>query len=268
MADLRPIGVFDSGLGGLSVLSQIHKMLPGESTLYLGDLARLPYGSKCSETVIRYSLNNARTLMAKAPIKMLVVACGTASTHALSILRETLPIPVIGIIDAAAEQVAKSKLSRVALLATQSTIEARNFERTIYDAGFKGQLVPVACPLFVPIVEEGFVRGPIAASIANHYLGFLPTDTDAILLGCTHYPALKPLMENMVPKSIKWIDCGHGVAERVAHILQEQKIAAPSNQVAKHEYLVTDAANRFVTFSEIFLDNRILPSQVELVDVA
>lgn len=267
MSDKRAIGVFDSGLGGLTVLSSIHKILPGESTIYLGDLARVPYGTKSSQTVVRYALNSAKALLALGQIKMLVVACSTATAHALDALQDALSIPVIGTIEPASQAALSHKIQKVAVLATPATVQSRAFEAALRKNGFSGEIYQQACPLFVPIVEEGMVAGPIAAMIAGHYLGFLPTDVDAVVLGCTHYPALAPLLKGMMPPSVRWIDSNEATAKAAEKLLRERGMLNDNNFVPERKYFVTDAASRLEQLSELFLHKRIERSQVELIDL-
>lgn len=268
MSDNRAIGVFDSGLGGLTVLSAIHKALPGESTIYLGDLARVPYGTKSPQTVVRYALNTAKALIALGNIKMLVVACSTATAHALDALQDALSIPVIGTIEpGATAALGLKKVESIAVLATPGTVASKAYENALRRLGYTGLLQQQACPLFVPIVEEGMIAGPIPAMIANHYLGFLPSNVDAVILGCTHYPVLAPLLKGIMPSSVKWIDSNEETAKVVERVLKESGMLNQSTFTPDRKYYVTDAASRLEQLSELFLHKRIERSQVELIDL-
>ncbi|MEI6791349.1 MAG: glutamate racemase, partial [Myxococcaceae bacterium] len=175
MSTEKSIGVFDSGLGGLTVLAALRKKFPYESIIYLGDTARLPYGTKSPETVIKYALNCAKALMQKADLKLLVIACNTATAHALKTLQECLPIPVIGVIEPGVlEVLAHPEIKSVAVLATPGTISVGAYEKALRKHGFLGEINSLACPLFVPLVEEGLVSGPIAENIARDSLDHLP----------------------------------------------------------------------------------------------
>jgi len=268
MSDNRAIGVFDSGLGGLTVLSAIHKTLPGESTLYLGDLARVPYGTKSPQTVVRYALNTAKALIALGNIKMLVVACSTATAHALDALQDALSIPVIGTIEPGSLSALSHKnVSSITVLATPGTVQSRSYETTLRRLGYAGIVHQQACPLFVPLVEEGMISGPIPAMVASHYLGFVPSNVDAVILGCTHYPVLTPLLKGIMPSSVKWIDSNEETAKAVERMLKEKNMLNENALAPDRRYFVTDAPGRLEQLSELFLHKRIERSQVELIDL-
>lgn len=268
MSDNRSIGVFDSGLGGLTVLSEIHKALPNESTIYLGDMARVPYGTKSPHTVIRYSLNCARALLALGSLKLLVVACGTATAHALESLQDALSIPVIGTIEPGARAaINKANAQSIAVLATAGTVNSRAYEHVLRKLSFAGGIHQKACPLFVPIVEEGLVDGPIASMIAEQYLGMLSKDVDTVILGCTHYPALAPMLKRLMPESVNWVDSGEETAKSVESMLRGQNMLNDGVDAPSRKYFVTDAAARLEQLSELFLHQRVERSQVDLIDL-
>lgn len=266
--DQRAIGVFDSGFGGLTVLKEVHKVLPHESTVYLGDTARLPYGAKSPDTVRRYSYNNARALLEKADLKMLVVACGTASSIALSTLQDALPIPVVGVIEPSVRAaLANSQTRSIAILATPATVLTEIFPRTLIEHGFLGQIFAQACPLFVPIVEEGLVEGKIAEEVAAHYMKELPAHVDTVILGCTHFPLLAPLLKQYLPSHVRWIDAGEEVAKKVRSELDTMGQLSAYSENPMRRYLVTDAPYRFEQLCEFFLQASVPRSSVELVDI-
>jgi glutamate racemase len=268
MADTRAIGVFDSGLGGLTVLSAIQRILPNESTVYLGDTARVPYGTKSPQTVIRYALNNARALLSFAPLKMLVVACNTVDSVAHEALQDALSIPVVGVIEPGARAaLSRGNTRSVAVLATAGTVSSKAYEHALRKQGFTGEIYSQACPLFVPLVEEGLIAGPIAESVAKHYLQHLPKQVDSVILGCTHYPLLLPLLKNTLSTSPQWIDSGNEVALAVKNELEMRNLQAPSGEGVTRRYLVTDAPTRFEQLSEFYLGKPVSPRNVELVDV-
>jgi glutamate racemase len=260
MSDNRSIGVFDSGLGGLTVLSAITQKFPNESILYLGDTARLPYGTKSPETVIKYAFSDAEALMSKAELKLLVVACNTATAHALPTLVAKLPISVIGVIEPGAmEIVANPHIKSVAVLATAGTTQSKAYEIALRKHGFEGKIFSLACPLFVSLVEEGLVTGPIAEHSVKHYLSQLPEEPDAVILGCTHYPLLLPTLKKALPSKTIWVDSGSATA---SHLQFES-----SNKPGSVRYFVTDAPKRFQELSSLFLKSPVLASQVELIEL-
>lgn len=257
MADNRAIGVFDSGLGGLTVLAAMMKKYPREKIIYLGDTARVPYGNKSPETVTQYALDNAKTLMQKAELKLLVVACNTATAHALPTLKQNLSIPVIGVIEPGVlEVISNPQIKSVAVLATTGTTRSKAYEIALRKHGFTGETFSLACPLFVSLVEEGLTSGPIAENVVQHYLSQLPRTPDAVVLGCTHYPLLLPVLKKALPGTL-WIDSGSATA---SHLKFE-----PCDRQGSVSYLVTDAPERFQELSSLFLGKPVLNTQIELM---
>jgi len=261
MRDSGVIGIYDSGLGGLTVLSAIHQVLPNESTVYLGDTARVPYGNRKPETITKYALANVRALLAYAPLKLLVLACNTITAVALKTLQDELKIPVIGVIEPGA-QMATAAGDKIAVLATRATVQSRAYQEALTKCGHEGFVHMQACPLFVPLVEEGMVDGPIAREVADFYFRQLPKDLDTIVLGCTHYPLLLPLLQSMMPEDVKWVHSGEAVANKVKGIIGNGNEAAPLRK-----YLVTEAPDRYRQMFEFFLGKPVLKEQVELIDV-
>lgn len=260
MTDNRSIGVFDSGLGGLTVLSAMIKKFPKESFVYLGDTARLPYGTKSPETVVKYALSNAKALMGKAELKLLVVACNTATAHALVALQTKLTIPVVGVIEPGAlEVIANPKIRSVAILATAGTTQSKAYEIALRKHGFDGEIFSLACPLFVSLVEEGLLTGPITEHAVQHYLSQLPKQPDAVILGCTHYPLLLPILRKALSPNTLWIDSGSATASHLEFDLSEQ----PSSV----HYFVTDAPKYFQELAALFLGAPVLENQVDLIDI-
>lgn len=202
-----PIGLFDSGVGGLTVLNEIAKILPQENIVYLGDTARMPYGNKSPETVLSYALEGASFLLEKE-IKLLIVACHTASSYALETLKKQLPIPVIGVIQPGFELLMQStKNIQVAILGTEGTIRSGVYQNLILQHHPEAVVFPVACPLFAPMIEEGLIEHPSAKLIADHYLSDLRNSPiDAALLACTHYPLIRPLIQEALGDHVKLIE--------------------------------------------------------------
>ncbi len=270
--DTRPIGVFDSGVGGLTVLRALKARLPGESTVYLGDTARVPYGTRSAATVVKYAINNARTLLEAADIKLLVVACNTASAVALPALTEALGprgVPVVGVIEPGARAaVAGSKGGVVAVLGTPGTVRSGAYGRALDALGVEaGRVVPVACPLLVPLVEEGWTDGEVPRLVVERYLRALPEGVDTVVLGCTHYPLLRPVLRAALDPAVALVDGAEATALDVAARL-EAGAPAPSGAAAgSHRLLVTDAPEQLEKLAPAFLGETVPASSVELIDV-
>ncbi len=248
------IGVFDSGVGGLTVLKALIERLPFESTVYLGDTARVPYGTKSGEVVTRYSLANARALM-EYDLKLLVVACNTASAVALPALREALPIPVVGVIGPGAQQAAAiTKAGRVAVIGTPGTIASGAYQRALAAERKELEVRTQACPLFVPLAEEGWVTGEIPRLIAQKYLtGPLLEGVDTLVLGCTHYPLLARVISEVAGAGVRLVDSATATAERVAEVLRERGLTQLERRTVERHYLVTDTPTKFLEVGERFL---------------
>ena len=260
------IGVFDSGVGGLTVLRAIHKALPGESTVYLGDTARVPYGTRSHDVVIRYALNNARVLHARRPLKMLVVACNTVSAVALEALRELLPIPVVGVIEPGARAArAVTRGGTVLVIGTAGTVRSGAYARALTD--HPGEIVQRACPLLVPLVEEGWTDGEIPEAVIERYLAGLPADTDTVVLGCTHYPLLRASVERVLARlgvNASVVDGAEATASAVQAILEANKDLSRA-PAAQHNVLVTDAPEQLKGLAPRFLGRDL--DEVDLVDI-
>ena len=273
-----PIGLFDSGVGGLTVLAAVRAHLPGESVLYLGDTARLPYGAKSPATIRRYALQCAGQLVGRG-IKMLVVACNTASAVALPALMEAFPhLPVLGVIEpGAAAGCAASSSGRIAVIGTKSTIEGGAYQRAILALRPGAVITTLPCPLFVPLAEEGLVGGPIAEAVAAHYLGavFTPESgdrdaaniPDCLVLGCTHFPLLQETIGKVVGRGVTLVDSAATTAAVVEKVLREQKMSADSTAPVSIRFLTTDDPARFAEVGRWFLGMNISPDAVELVDL-
>jgi len=265
------IGIFDSGIGGLTVMRALMAHLPNEAFIYLGDTARLPYGTKSGDTVTRYAVQAAGALM-KRKVKMLVVACNTASAVALPALEEMFaPVPVIGVIVPGAEAaVAAAPNGPIAIIATEGTVKGGAYVRAIEAHGRSVPVIQQACSLFVSIAEEGLLEGDIAEAIAHRYIDPLLTAVPkpvALVLGCTHFPALKTTIAKIVGPDIRLVDSAETTAKAVAKILRGKSIARISAAKPSHSFLATDAPDRFARVGEIFLGAAIDPGRVELVDL-
>jgi glutamate racemase len=264
VSDLRPIGIFDSGIGGLTVLAALERRLPGERFLYLGDTARLPYGTKSPGTVTRYALRAASFLVAH-DVKLLVVACNTASAAALDALVAALPIPVIGVVEPGARQAASVALARVGVIGTESTIGSGAYTRALHAARAGLEVVSQACPLFVPLAEEGWLDHPVTREVARIYLApLVAAGVDTLILGCTHYPLLRPAILAVTGDAIRLVDSAESVAAQVGTELAARGLSGRGG--GGHRLLVTDAAARFDRIAGLILDRSV--SHLELVDLA
>ncbi len=248
MSDNRPIGIFDSGLGGLSVVKQIIRILPNEDLLYLGDNARVPYGGRSKEIVTKFSFENANFLVRKK-VKCIVVACNTSSALAGGELKRKLPVPVFDVISpATAEAKKETKSGRIGVIGTRGTIGSKAYP-------FKHAK---ACPLFVPFIEEGEVDTPALKIVARKYLEkFKKAKIDTLILGCTHYPIIKKIIEEEVDNNVKIIDPGISISYYLAAYLKKNNLMNSQKQRGRREYYVTDYNKRFVKVAEMFLGHKI-----------
>lgn len=269
MTDLRPIGIFDSGMGGLTVMRALKARLPREDFLYLGDTARLPYGTKSGDTVTRYAVQAARALIAR-DIKMLVVACNTASSVALPTLETAFDeLPVVGVIKPGAEAaVAAAPEGPIGVIATEGTVKGGAYVRAIQALKPRLPVVQQAAPLFVPLAEEGLVKGDIARLAAERYIrplmATMPTPR-ALVLGCTHFPALKDVIADVAGPGVALVDSAETSAAAVAKILKDRDLLNDAGG-AMH-FFATDAPDRFANVGEIFLGEPINPGDVEVIDL-
>lgn len=261
----KAIGVFDSGVGGLTVLKALMRRLPSESTVYLGDTARVPYGTKSPEVVIRYSLTNARLLM-RQEIKLLVVACNTASSVALPALAEALEVPVLGVIEPGALAAAQATAGRVGVVGTLGTVHSGAYQDALARLKPGLEVMARACPLFVPLAEEGWTEGEVVEAIARRYLAdFEPFGMDTLVLGCTHYPLLKGAIANVVGERVRLVDSAEATAQAAERLLAERGLFAAEGSQATHRFFVTDLPERFAEVGARFLERPI--ERAELVDL-
>lgn len=249
-----PVGVFDSGLGGLTVLRKIHEELPSEDTIYLGDTARLPYGDKSPKAIIRYSLQNAAFLN-EHPVKLLVVACNTASAYAAGELRKKYDIPIVDVIEPAVLQaVDKTKNKRFAVLGTRATINSGVYESKIKHLLSDAEVLSLACPLFVPLVEEGFIYHPAAELIVREYLQPIQKKSvDTVILGCTHYPILLPVFQKVLGGGVSIIDSASICAKAVQRELERQDLKRNLLQKGRTQYYASDDTDKFRRLGKNFL---------------
>jgi glutamate racemase len=261
------IGVFDSGVGGLTVVKSLRARLPHEQLVYLGDTARIPYGTRSPETVERYAIQVTRFLETMG-IKMLVIACNTASALALARLKEESPVPVIGVIQPGAKQAVRATRSgHVGVIATEATVGSGAYERAIRSFRSDATVTARSCPLFVALAEEGWTDHADATGlIARTYLEPVrDAGVDTLVLGCTHYPILRPVIADVMGPDVKLIDSGDAVADEVAVALAGQGLLRESLEAPPLQFYVTDAAERFRRVAELFLGEPI--GAVQAVDV-
>jgi len=264
--DQRPIGVFDSGIGGLTVVRELMHQLPHESLIYFGDTARVPYGNKSPETVRRFSREILDFLLGR-DVKLVVVACNTASSHALEELQRVSPVAVEGVIEPGARAaVAATKSGRIGVIGTAGTIASGAYERAIRAADDKAEVTARACPLFVPLVEEGWLDRPASRLIAEEYLAPLQQHhIDTLVLGCTHYPLLKPLIADVLGPGIKLVDSAEQTAAAVSRELAASTLHAPAAQAGHVHFVVSDAPQQFVKIGKRFLGERVRDVEVKVM---
>jgi len=254
---MRPIGVFDSGIGGLTVLRALIETLPGEDFIYLGDTARLPYGTKSNEVILRYTRENSEFLLAKG-IKMLVVACNTSSAVALAEISRLTVVPVIGVIDPGAEAAVKaSRNGKIGVIGTEATIASGAYTRAIHTLRPGAEIYTRACPLLVPLVEEGWTENEIAERTVAWYLESLKqSGIDTLLLGCTHYPLLWGLFERVLGPRIRIVDSAVATAAGVSKRLTALRLAR-SHGSGSQSFFVTETPERFVRVGRRFIGDSV-----------
>ncbi len=248
---VRPIGVFDSGIGGLTVVAALRELLPGESIFYIGDTARVPYGGKSQATIERYSQELSGLLLAERA-KCIVVACNTASALGVPRLVETLRVPVTGVIEPGAQAAVKAtRTGKIGVIGTRATIHSRAYERAIEELDSKVKVFSEACPLLVPLIEEGWLEDPITDSVIARYLDkILSHGVDTLVLGCTHYPLLREAIQRYVGPNVTLVDSAQNTALAVQKLLKQHKLAAPRKAVGKLQVALTDQSTGFLRVAE------------------
>jgi glutamate racemase len=271
-----PIGIFDSGVGGLTVYRALHDRLPNEHFVYLGDTARVPYGTKSLATVERYAIENSEFL-ASLGIKLLVVACNTASALALPKIRERIGLDVVGVIGPggrkAVMETSHESKPRIAVIATEATVSSGAYPAAIWRASQEAEVFQAACPLFVPLAEEGWSAEAETFSIAEKYLNDVRSfGPHSLVLGCTHYPILRDVIQRTVGENVKLIDSGEATAEEVERLLADKGLANQTEVSGTRQlcddldhFYVTDAADRFAKVAERFLGTT--PTKLEAIEV-
>ena len=258
MSNNQAIGIFDSGLGGLTVVKEVIKLLPNEKIIYFGDTARVPYGTKSKETIIKFSQENSEILL-KKKVKIIVVACNSSSSYAIETLRKKFSIPIVGVIHPGVkEAIANTKNNRVGVIATQATKSSGSYEKILHQYNQAIKVFSQACPLFVPLVEEGWFNKKITLDIAQEYLkGLKKKNIDTLILGCTHYPLLKKIIKEVVGKNIKLVDSAKAISREIKQVLKEKEILRIVKGKPKHEFFVSDRPQEFEKISKKILKNSI-----------
>jgi len=250
---MKPIGVFDSGVGGLTVVKELIAQLPGEDLIYFGDTARVPYGIKSQETVIKFSIENILFLL-KQDVKLICVACNTVSSFALPVIKNYFKIPIVGVITPAVrEAVYATQNKKIGVIGTRGTIRSRAYDNEIKHLDPKIKVTALSCPLFVPFAEEGLIEGNAVLEVARNYLKPLKeARVDTVILGCTHYPLLKPVIRQVLGKDVKLIDSAKQVAIEVKRILSAENILSKSRK-GKRRFFVSDNPEWFTGLAKSFL---------------
>lgn len=260
--DNRPLGVFDSGIGGLTVVHALRRLLPGENIVYLGDTARVPYGTKSHGTIERYTLQ-AGALLQRYDPKLLIIACNTASAHGLRALQAASPVPVVGVIEPGAEAASKAE-GAVGIIGTIATVQSGAYETAILGRVPGKAVHSAACPLLVGLAEEGWLDDPITVEVCRRYLAVLPEEVRTVVLGCTHYPVLKASLEQARPGT-RWIDSGEVTARTVGSLLGASLGVHGEGPRGSLRILLTDAGSRLQEVGGRFLEEPL--ESLEVVDL-
>ncbi|MFA5117485.1 MAG: glutamate racemase [Candidatus Omnitrophota bacterium] len=255
---MKSIGVFDSGVGGLTVVKELIQQLPHEDLIYFGDTARVPYGIKSRETVIRFSIENTLFLL-KQEVKLICVACNTVSSFALPVIKNHFRVPIVGVITPGVrEAVYATQNKRIGVIGTRGTIKSRTYENEIKQLDPRVHVTAASCPLFVPFVEEGWLNGRIVMDVARTYLKPLKdARVDTVILGCTHYPLLKPVIKEIMGPQVTLIDSAKQVAIEVKKILSSEGLLSDSRKKAENKFYVSDNPEWFSDLAERFLGRAI-----------
>jgi len=258
MHDGRPIGIFDSGVGGLTVARQVRKILPREDVVYFGDTARVPYGTKSKETVTKFSVENVEFLM-RHNVKLVIVACNTASSLSLTFLRRCFKVPILGVIEPGAKAAAGSSRSgRIGVIGTNATIQSGAYEKALKKMSRRLQVSSASCPLFVPLVEEGWLDNAVARAVIATYLASIRARrVDTLVLGCTHYPLLKKAIGTYMGRPVMLVDSAEEVAREAKVILSANGLLNASRARGSERYFVSDEPSRFVKLARRFLNRQV-----------
>jgi len=258
-----PIGMFDSGVGGLTVVKAVHEKLPAESIIYFGDTAHVPYGNKSKQRIEQLS-TIITSFLVKQKVKLIVVACNTASSYALETLQKNFNVPIIGVIEPGVNAAIAAKPEKIGIIGTPGTISSKSYENAIRKRNKTVKIFSLACPLFVPLIEEGWFKSnrPIVTQIAHKYLKpFQEKDIDTLILGCTHYPLLTPIIKDVVYSKVNIIDSAKSTANDVKRALITYAMMNDSGNTPVYKFYVSDSVEKFVSLAGKFIDRKsgILP---------
>ena len=258
MNDRRPIGIFDSGVGGLTVVGKMQEILPNENLIYFGDTARVPYGTKSKETITKFSVENVEFLM-EHNVKLVIVACNTASSLSLDFLKRCFRVPVIGVIEPGArEAVSATRNNRIGVIGTHATASSGAYEKAIKKISPRYSVFTQACSLFVPLVEEGWAENDVTKKVVQIYLKPLKEKrVDTLILGCTHYPILKEVLQKNMGSGVILVDSAREVAKEAREILDASGLLNAAKSMGEYKFFVSDEPNRFIKIGERFLKRRI-----------
>ncbi|HKL80187.1 MAG TPA: glutamate racemase [Mobilitalea sp.] len=271
MLNKAPIGVFDSGVGGLTVVKEIMNQIPGETIIYFGDTARLPYGSKSKETIITYSRQIVRFLMAQG-VKAIIIACNTASAFALETVKAEVDIPIIGVVKPGAKAAAQTTTNgRIGVIGTEGLIRSGIYNDFLSQTNPQIKVFGKACPLFVPLVEEGLIDDSITVEIARRYISeLLAEDIDTLVLGCTHYPLIRKTIRNIVGDNVELVNPAYETAKSLREILTERGLKNDNTLKFNHKFYVSDGADKFRRFADTILPCEVVETKdvniEELID--
>lgn len=250
----KPVGVFDSGVGGLTVMAAIQKLLPDESLIYLGDTARVPYGNKSADTILRYT-EECCAFLVKRDVKAIVVACNTASAHAFPYLQHQFHLPLLGVIEPGVKKaLAASRNKHVGVIGTIATISSDVYAKALKHLEPQATITSLACPLFVPLVEENWLEDEVTDTVAKRYLANLKGDgVDTVILGCTHYPLLAPIIAKILGEEVRLVDSAEATAQALKELLQKQGLLKKEKNKSVVQLYVTDLPGRFEVLAKRFL---------------
>jgi len=259
----KPIGIFDSGIGGLTVVKELMWLLPYEEVVYFGDTARVPYGGKSKETIIKFANQIIQFLILKG-VKLIVAACNTVSSNALDVINNNYSIPIIGVIEPGALEAVRISNGNIGIIGTKATIESHAYKRAIQRLSNDKRIYEKACPLFVPIVEEGYLDKEATTLITKDYLLSLnDNQIDTLILGCTHYPVLKDVIRKVLP-SIQIVDSAEATAVQVREILENESLLQKVNKNLRHRFYLSDIPRDFENISQRFLGKNIKSIRISL----
>lgn len=264
--DRRPVGIFDSGIGGLTVVKEVMKILPNEDIYYFGDTARVPYGNKSPETVTKFSFQNTRFLINK-DVKAIVIACNTASAFSLGHVMENFKLPVLGVIDPGARAaVRETKIGKIGIIGTEGTISSKAYEKAIRKLMPDAEILAHPCPLFVPLVEEGWAGSRVSYMVAEEYLAPLKrAGVDTLVMGCTHYPLLNRVVGDVMGPDVKLINPAEETAIDLKQILTAFELQNDINEASKCKYYVSDNTDKFSKVGSNFLNSEVF--DVDKIDI-